>query len=70
MVAAAYRVFESVPTDFVQLAPVVVVPLHEPFHRFPQQVGLDFAGEAFIIAGRLRLHPLHEFPFTRQMNIR
>ena len=52
MVAAAYRVFESVPTDFVQLAPVVVVPLHEPFHRFPQQVGLDFAGEAFIIAGR------------------
>ena len=55
MVAAAYRVFESVPTDFVQLAPVVVVPLHELFHHSPQQVGLDFAGEAFIIAGRLRL---------------
>ena len=53
MVAAAYRVFESVPTDFVQLAPVVVVPLHELFHHSPQQVGLDFAGEAFIIAGRL-----------------
>ena len=40
MMAVAHQVFGLVPTDFAQLAPIVIVPPCEPFHCPHQQASL------------------------------